>query len=410
MATIAYRATRGPWLVILLAASVLLNYVDRGAIGVAAPLMKDELVLSATGFGVAVSAFFWIYAPMCVLAGWLCDRMCVYRLFAAGVALWALSTTLTGVVGGLTMLIVLRLTLGLGESIAFPGSSKIIACEVPPERRGSANAAVAAALAIGPAVGTLVGGTILAAFGWRAIFLGFGLFTFFWLAPWWIVSRPLRSRPAADCPPPYPFRHLLRLRSLWMMGIGHALSNYGFYFILAWMPLYLIKVRGYSIVEMTILSTLGFGAQAVAALVWGWASDRLVASGVAEGPLRKAMLALAHAIIAAAFVGIATAPSTAALAAWLMVAGMASAAISFNLYAIAQMFAGPRAAGSWIGIQNAIGNLSGIIGPIVTGLIVDRSGGYGWAFVVVAAVGAAGAFWWWFAIPDVQPIDQPATD
>ena len=137
MATMALRKTRASWLVVLLAASVLLNYVDRGAVGVAAPLMKDELGLSATGFGFAVSAFFWIYAPMCVLAGWLCDRTCVYRMFAAGVALWALSTTLTGFISGLAMLIVLRLMLGMGESIAFPGASKIIAAEVAPENRGS---------------------------------------------------------------------------------------------------------------------------------------------------------------------------------------------------------------------------------------------------------------------------------
>src|SRR5688572_4565906 len=102
MATIASRGARVQWLVVLLAASVLLNYVDRGAIGVAAPLMKDELTLSATGFGIAVSAFFWVYAPLCVLAGWLCDRVCVYRMFAAGLAVWALSTTLTGFVNGLT--------------------------------------------------------------------------------------------------------------------------------------------------------------------------------------------------------------------------------------------------------------------------------------------------------------------
>ena len=101
MATLAPRRSAAIWLVPLLAASVLLNYVDRGAIGVAAPLMKDELGLSATGFGVAVSAFFWVYAPLCVVAGLLCDRMCVYRLFAAGVALWALSTLMTGFVSGI---------------------------------------------------------------------------------------------------------------------------------------------------------------------------------------------------------------------------------------------------------------------------------------------------------------------
>jgi len=79
------------WVVALIALSVLLNYVDRGAIGVAAPLMKDELQLTATGFGVAVSAFFWVYAPACLFVGWLCDRYCVYRVFAFGVAIWSIS-------------------------------------------------------------------------------------------------------------------------------------------------------------------------------------------------------------------------------------------------------------------------------------------------------------------------------
>jgi len=405
MATVASRAGRFPWLVVLLAASVLLNYVDRGAVGVAAPLMKDELGLSATGFGLAVSAFFWIYAPMCVLAGWLCDRTCVYRMFAAGVALWALSTTLTGLVSGLAMLIILRLMLGMGESIAFPGASKIIAAEVAPANRGSANAAVAAAIAFGPAVGVLAGGSIMAVYGWRPIFLVFGLITLLWLVPWHFVSRPHRAeRLTAPVIAPYPMRRLLRFPSLWLMGIGHSLSNYGFYFLLAWLPLYLVKTRGYSIPEMTQLTTLGFAAQGVAALLLGWSSDRWVARGIPEGPLRKGLMALAHLVIAVSIVGIAMSQSTLALALWLMLAGAGTALISTNLYAIAQMFAGPRAAGSWIGIQNGLGNISGIIGPIVTGLIVDRLGGYDYAFAAAAGAAGFGVLWWLLVVPKVEPI------
>ena len=403
MATIASRGARVHWLVVLLAASVLLNYVDRGAIGVAAPLMKDELALSATGFGIAVSAFFWIYAPLCVLAGWLCDRVCVYRMFAAGLAVWALSTTLPGFVNGLTMLIVLRLTLGLGESIAFPGASKIIAAEVAPENRGSANAAVAAAIAFGPAVGVLAGGMILADFGWRPIFLIFGLVTLVWLVPWHFVSRPLRAEKlAAPIVAPFPMRRLLRLPSLWIMGIGHLMSNYGFYFLLAWLPLWLVKTRGYSIPEMTALTTLGFAAQGVAALALGWASDRAVGRGLAEGPLRKGLMAFAHLAVAVAIAGIAISQSTLALALWLVLAGLGSALISTNLYCLAQMFAGPRAAGGWIGIQNALGNVSGIIGPIVTGLIIDRFGGYNYAFAAAAGVAGLGVIWWSLVVPKVE--------
>src|SRR3954452_1759093 len=143
-----------PAFVVVVAAAIFLNYIDRGAIGIAAPLMKSELGLSATRFGVAVSAFFWVYAPIQLLIGRMCDRLPVYRVYGAGVALWAASTMLTGFVGGMVSLVCLRVLLGIGESVAFPGSSKMIARHVPPERRGMANAAVGAALAIGPAAGT----------------------------------------------------------------------------------------------------------------------------------------------------------------------------------------------------------------------------------------------------------------
>src|SRR3954469_19954197 len=176
MATIARSGKNlGATLVLLLGAAVFLNYVDRGAIGIAAPLMKGELGLSEEAYGVAFSAFFWIYAPVQFFAGWLCDRFSVYKLMAAGILLWAGSTFLMGFAGGFASLLILRTMLGVGESISFPGSSKIIARHIPPERRGMANAAVAAGIAIGPAVGTLAGGLILAQWSWRPIFFTFGL-------------------------------------------------------------------------------------------------------------------------------------------------------------------------------------------------------------------------------------------
>jgi len=77
--------------------------------------------------------------------------------------------------------------------------------------------------------------------------------------------------------------------------------------------------------------------------------------------------------------------------------------LSLNLYAVAQMFAGPRASGTWVGVQNAIGNISGIIGPIITGILVQRSG-YNSAFIVTAAVAAFGAIWWAIAVPRIRQV------
>src|SRR5258705_6095171 len=205
MATLAKgRTNAGAALIFLLGAAVFLNYVDRGAIAVAAPLMKGELALSATTFGIAVSAFFWVYAPVQLLIGWLCDRFSVYKLMAGGIVLWAGSTFLIGFAGGFMSLLVMRVMLGVGESIAFPGSSKIIARHVPAERRGLANAAVAAGLAAVAALGTLAGGLIVAQWGWRAMFFAFGVATLIWLLPWQQTGRALPPSGHPDEGAPVP--------------------------------------------------------------------------------------------------------------------------------------------------------------------------------------------------------------
>jgi MFS family permease len=391
-------------LILLLGAAVFLNYVDRGAIAVAAPLMKGELNLSATDFGVAVSAFFWVYAPVQLFAGWLCDRFSVYKLMSAGILLWAASTLLIGLVGGFASLLVLRIMLGVGESIAFPGSSKIIARHVPPERRGIANAAVATGIALGPAVGTLAGGLIVASWGWRPMFVVFGIATLIWLWPWGRVVASLSAGTQFDGGARVPVGRLLGKWPLWSMSIVHCLGNYCFYFLLAWLPLYLVQSRGFTITQMTLLATLGYAVQGACAFAYGHFSDWWTRSGRSEAACRRWMMVASQMLAAAAILGLAYAHSAVEIGLLLCLAGAASASLSMNLYAIAQMFAGPRAAGTWVGVQNAFGNLSGIFGPIVTGIIVDRAG-YGSAFVLTAAIAAFGAIWWAVGVPRIHQLD-----
>jgi MFS family permease len=390
-------------LVFLLGAAVFLNYVDRGAIGIAAPIMKSELGLSEETYGLAFSAFFWIYAPVQLFAGWLCDRFSVYRLMSLGILLWAGSTLLMGFAGGFASLLVLRIMLGIGESISFPGSSKIIARHVAPERRGTANAMVAAGLALGPAVGTLAGGLILGQWGWRAIFLSFGFVTLLWLLPWRAAVRGLPTTGHHDAGANVPMGALLAKWPLWSMSIVHALGNYCFYFLLAWLPLYLTKSRGFSISEMTMLATLGYAVQALCALSYGHFSDWWTRSGRSEALCRRWMMVVSQAVAAGAILGLAFAHSAVAIGILLCLAGAASAALSLNLYAVAQMFAGPRASGTWVGFQNALGNLSGIIGPIVTGIVIQRAG-WDSAFFLTAAVAALGAIWWAVGVPKIEQV------
>ena len=403
MATAARSRSSVQLLILLLGIAVFLNYVDRGAVAIAAPLMKTELGLSATQFGLVVSAFFWVYAPVQLVVGWLVDRFSVYKLMAAGVLLWAVATLLMGFAGGFASLLVLRVMLGIGETIAFPGGSKIIARHVPPERRGLANAALALGIALGPAAGTLAGGLILAEWGWRAIFIAFGLVTLLWLAPWQAAVRGIADQPAAAAAR-VPMRALLGKWPLWSMSVAHIASNYVFYFLLAWLPLYLTQSRGLTLAQMTLLATVGYAVQAVAALGFGLVSDWWTKGGRSEATVRRWMMLLGQALAAAAVLGLAYAESIPQIALLLCLAGIATGALSLNTYAVAQMFAGERAAGTWIGIQNAIGNLSGIFGPIVTGMIVDRAG-YNTAFVVTAAVAAAGAMWWIVGVPRIAQVE-----
>jgi MFS family permease len=116
------------------------------------------------------------------------------------------------------------------------------------------------------------------------------------------------------------------------------------------------------------------------------------------------MMVASQALPALAILGLAFAHSPLEIALLLSLAGAGSALGSTNLYAVAQIFAGPRASGSWVGVQNAIGNVSGIIGPIITGIIVQQAG-YESAFYLTAVVAGFGAVWWAIAVPRIKPVD-----
>jgi MFS family permease len=398
----ARKRDAGLWLTLLLGALVLLNYVDRGAVGIAAPKLKDELLLSATAFGVAVSAFSWVYAPAQFAVGWLSDRFCVYRLIAAGLAVWALATFLTGFANGLAMLVGLRVMLGIGEGVAFPSASKIIARHVTPERRGIANSTLAAALAWGPALGTFAGGWILNYYGWRPIFILFGSVTLLWLIPWLFVSRPHWRGYAHGSGNNVPVRQVMRNHTVWAMGIGHFCNTYGFYFLLAWLPLFLVKVRHLSVLEMTGMMTTAYVVQGFGALAWGSLSDRLVTVGWDEGRVRKGLMSVYLLVTAVAILGVGFSTSPSAMFAWLLLNAVFGGIGGSQAYAIAQVYAGPEAAGTWVGVMNGVGNTSGIIGPVLTGLLIENTGSYMSAFVVSAVIVGFGGIWWWVALPHVE--------
>src|SRR5206468_2876695 len=175
----------------LLAAAVFINYVDRGNLATAAPVLATELHFSATQIGILLSSFYWTYAVSQLGAGWLAERYPVQRVIAAGFALWSVTTILTGFASTFATLLLLRLVLGLGESVAFPCSSKLLAENVAIDRRGRSNGIIAIGLALGPAFGTYAGGLILAHYDWRTLFFSLGALSLLWLIPW--LAGPART-------------------------------------------------------------------------------------------------------------------------------------------------------------------------------------------------------------------------
>jgi predicted MFS family arabinose efflux permease len=244
---------------------------------------------------------------------------------------------------------------------------------------------------------------MVASWGWRPMFFVFGGVTLLWLLPWTQLVRSLPEGTHAIREPRVPAMKLLRLWPLWSMSIVHALGNYCFYFLLAWLPLFLTESRGFSKTEWVYIATIGYATQGVCAFAFGHFSDWWTRSGRSEPVCRRWMMVVSQSVAALSIFGLAFAYSALSIAILLCFAGAATAALSMNLYAVAQMFAGPRASGSWVGFQNAIGNSSGIFGPIVTAYVVSHAG-YEAAFYLTAAVAAVGALWWAFGVPKIEQV------
>ena len=405
------RTARGGFgwgVVALMGLAVFINYVDRGNLSTAAPLIKDELKLSATQIGVLIAAFSWSYTPSMFLAGWLCDRINPYRTLALGVVVWSLATAATGLAKGFDALIALRLALGIGESAAFPASSAIIGRHLPPANLGRANTFNGMGLSLGPAFGTFVGGLLIAGMGWRPVFLLFGLASLAWLWPWLARTRGLSAEVAEPGRPGGPsYREVVSHRELWGASLGHFSANYLFYFILSWMPLYLVKARGYSVGHMAELGGLAYLAYAASIATAGWATDRAIARGTNVTRARKTAAVACH-VIGPIGLMISAFGDRNWTIAGLFIALIGSGLNTAGIYAIGQTLAGPRSAGKWVSFQNAAGNVAGMIGPIITGLVVDATGRFAWAFAISAAVGLAGAVGWGLVIRKVEPVVWPA--
>ena len=394
-----------PTLVLLLLA-VLINYVDRGNLALAAPLLKSEWGLSASQLGVLFSAFFWSYMTLQFVVGWLVDRWNVNLVMALGFLVWSLSTAATALATGFAALLLMRLLLGVGESVMFPASSKICAQHLPEHRRGFANALIIAAIRWGSAIGTFGGGLIMARYGWRNTFMFVGLAGLLWLPAWyrWKPGPPAIPEKIASGIPSVVA--VLSQPSFWGAATGHFCANYLLYFLISWLPYYLVHERHLSMTSMAGTAGMLYAIDSFSAIAAGWIADRKIRNGGNPAVVRKTTMALGFAVAAVSLLTLAySGPSTYL---WCLVAiGTGSGIGNSASFAVAQTLAGPRAAGRWTGLQNGVANLSGIAGPPLTGLLVDWTGHFDAALTIAAMMAVVGGLAWIFGVRKLEQVQWP---
>jgi MFS family permease len=246
----------------------------------------------------------------------------------------------------------------------------------------------------------------MATYGWRPIFVILGFASLIWVVPWirWMPKAPVSSERFV-CPA--SVREILRQRAFWGAALGHFCTNYPFYLMIVWLPYFLVSERHLSMPQMAQQGALFYVMYAIASPIIALIADRCIRAGMSPNVVRKLSMGIGHTIIAAGILGCAAAsPRTSFLC--LMIMGIGSGFTGPNVFLFAQTLAGPAVAGRWTGLQNAIANLAGVVVAPLTGLVVDRTGRFWWAFVVAAVITLLGGVSWVFLTGPLAQVRWPA--
>jgi ACS family D-galactonate transporter-like MFS transporter len=398
------RLSPAQWrLLALLTLSVIINFIDRGNLSTAAPMLKDELGFTTAQLGILLSSFFWAYAGFMIVAGWLADHLDANWVLAGGFFVWCAATVATGFAHNLTALLIARLALGMGESVAWPCYCNVLARNFPEHRRGVANAAIAVGVGIGPALGMFTGGILMARIGWRLVFIGIGFIGLLWLPAWlkWMPKPHATARSHNDARP--GILEVLKQRSVWGTCLGSFSQLYLFYLLLTWVPFYLVRERHFSMDNMAEITGAAYLSMAIVSAISGWASDRWIASGASPTLVRKTFLFIGQSCSGICLLLCSFANPAVSTACLLLSFSFYGAYVG-HVLAMTQTLAGPRAAGQWFGVQNFFASVAGILTPAVAGFIVNRTGSFFLPFAMTALIAVLGSLCWVFVVGSVKQV------
>lgn len=412
-------------LLAMLFITVVITYLDRSNLSIAATAIATDLQLDPAHMGLVFSAFGWSYALLQIPGGILVDRARPRIMMALIIGLWSLATIVQGFAGAFAILLSLRVLLGVLEAPAYPTLNRIVTAWFPDSERARAIAIYTSGQYVGLAFLTPALVFTQARFGWQGVFVLTGGIGVIWACIWYALyrepseahginqaeletirnggglvelstGRAQRARyTAAD------WRAVLGNRKLWGVYIGQIAVTSTLWFFLTWFPTYLVKYRHMDFLKVGFMAAVPFLAAFVGILSSGLLSDAMIRRGISATVARKVPivtgLLLSTAIVGANFV---ERPSMVIL--FMAIAFFGSGFSSITWVLVSSM-AKKELLGLTGGMFNLMGNLSSICVPIVIGLLV-KGDDFAPALVFMSAVGVAGALSYLFLVGRIERI------
>ncbi len=406
--------------------NVVINYMDRTNISVAAPKITEDLHLTSVQLGYIFSSFGWTYALLQIPGGIMVDYFGPRVLYAFSLISWSATTVAHGFAKGFTSLIGLRMTIGVLEAPSYPTNNRIVTAWFPDNERASAIAVYTSGQFIGLAFLAPALTTIEHHVGWRGLFVITGIIGIAWGIVWYffyrnpeehkgINERELqyiesgggiinRGEHANKNAVPFQWRNLAEVishKKLWGIYLGQFALNSTMWFFLTWFPTYLVKYRGISFIRSGFLSSAPFLCAFAGILLSGFLSDYMIKKGVSAGISRKtpviAGLLLSVSIIGANYV------SSSALIIFFMCLSFFGNGFASITWVFVSLLAPKHLIGLTGGVFNFIGGLSAVFTPLVIGYLVS-GGSFAPAIVFVGIIGVAGALSYLFLVGKVERI------
>lgn len=399
------RRTTVRWkLFLLLLVLVAVNYIDRGSISVALPIIQKEFNLAPELVGLLLSAFFWTYALMQIPVGWLIDKFGPRKVMTASCVGWGAATAASGMAGGFLSMFIARMGIGVTEAGVMPAGGKLNAIWMHKSERGRGATILDAGAPLGAGLGGIIIAGLIASTGsWRWAFVIAGAATVLMgLAVWWYVrDNPREHRGVNEAEAAYieashaaedaeakldgsqgkrALLPYLKFRSFWAMCFGWLGFNGVFYGLLTWGPLYLAQAKGFDLKTIGWSTFVIFGAGFVGEIIGGTIADKWRAAGASANRVMRTLLGISSAVVVGGLIGVTVVadPTTAVVLLSLVMFFLRWVGL---FWSIPSILGGRTNAGVLGGAMNFSGNISGFVTPIAVGLIVGATGSYTWALL-----------------------------